>query len=54
MPALSRSHSADLPVIIQPLDEQQHEQVRRATVDCLQQAGQMFQFSLMDGPLLEV
>jgi SprT protein len=33
-------------VIIQPLDEQQHEQVRRATVDCLQQAGQMFQFSL--------
>lgn len=33
-------------MIIQPLDEQQHEQVRRATVDCLQQAGQMFQFSL--------
>jgi len=32
-------------VIIQPLDEQQHEQVRRATVNCLQQAGQLFQFS---------
>ena len=45
MPALSRSHSGDLPVIIQPLDEQQHERVRRATMDCLQQAGQMFQFS---------
>ena len=32
-------------MIIQPLDEQQREQVRRATADCLLQASQMFQFS---------
>ena len=33
-------------MIIQPLDEQQQEQVRRATMACLQQAEQMFQFAL--------